>query len=131
MAVAACIDGDALFCQRPLARVIIDAGRDYVLAVKDNQPDLHETVQTAFATATSSTRRMRLQGKRGAAETRRIWCDTETADYAREALNFPGLRAVIRVDRQTCEPDGTSTKQTRYFATSMDPSRVSVRGCSS
>ncbi|MFO0825816.1 MAG: transposase [Gemmataceae bacterium] len=41
-------------------------------------------------------------------------------------MNFPGLRAVIRVDRQTCEPDGTSTKQTRYFATSMDPSRVSA-----
>ncbi|MFO0825815.1 MAG: ISAs1 family transposase [Gemmataceae bacterium] len=49
------LTGDALFCQRPLARVIIDAGRDYVLAVKDNQPDLHETVQTAFATATPDT----------------------------------------------------------------------------
>jgi hypothetical protein len=46
------LTGDALFCQRPLARVIIDAGRDYVLAVKDNQPDLHETIPAAFADAT-------------------------------------------------------------------------------
>jgi hypothetical protein len=46
------LTGDALFCQRPVARAIIDAGRDYVLAVKDNQPDLHETIQTAFADAT-------------------------------------------------------------------------------
>ena len=49
------LTGDALFCQRPLARAIIDAGRDYVLAVKDNQPDLHETIQTAFADATPAS----------------------------------------------------------------------------
>lgn len=41
-------------------------------------------------------------------------------------MNFPGLRAVIRVDRQTCESDGTQTSQTRYFATSLDPSTVSA-----
>ena len=46
------LTGDAIFCQRPLARAIIEAGRDYVLAVKDNQPDLHETIRTAFADAT-------------------------------------------------------------------------------
>ena len=49
------LTGDALFCQRPLARAIIDAGRDYVLAVKDNQPDLHETIRTAFADATPAS----------------------------------------------------------------------------
>jgi hypothetical protein len=43
------LTGDALFCQRPLAGAIIGAGRDYVLAVKDNQPDLHEAARTAFA----------------------------------------------------------------------------------
>src|SRR6266498_1118792 len=46
------LTGDAIFCQRPLARAIVAAGRDYVLAIKDNQPDLHEAVRTAFADAT-------------------------------------------------------------------------------
>jgi hypothetical protein len=45
------LTGDALFCQRPPARAITDAGRDYVLAIKDNRPDLHEAVQTALADA--------------------------------------------------------------------------------
>jgi len=49
------LTGDALFCQRPLARAITGAGRDYVLAVKDNQPDLHETIRTAFAGATADS----------------------------------------------------------------------------
>jgi hypothetical protein len=46
------LTGDALFCQRPLAQLILDAGRDYLLAIKDNQPDLKEATQTAFAAAT-------------------------------------------------------------------------------
>jgi hypothetical protein len=49
------LTGDALFCQRPLARAIVAAGRDYLLAVKDNQPDLHETIRTAFAAATPAS----------------------------------------------------------------------------
>jgi hypothetical protein len=49
------LTGDAIFCQRPLARAIIDAGRDYVLVIKDNQPDLFETAQTAFADATADS----------------------------------------------------------------------------
>jgi len=49
------LTGDAIFCQRPLARAITEAGRDYVLAVKDNQPDLHETVRAAFASVTAES----------------------------------------------------------------------------
>ena len=56
--------------------------------------------------------------------TRRLWCDTAAADYAREALNFPGLRAVLRVDCETRPPGGAATTETRYFATSLDPAAV-------
>ncbi len=49
------LTGDAIFCQRPLARAIIESGRDYVLVIKDNQPDLFETAQTAFADATAAS----------------------------------------------------------------------------
>lgn len=49
------LTGDALFSQRPLARAIIEAERDYVLAIKDNQPDLQEAARTALAAATPET----------------------------------------------------------------------------
>jgi hypothetical protein len=39
---------DALFTQRPLARVILEADRDYLFAVKDNQPDLLEAILTSL-----------------------------------------------------------------------------------
>jgi hypothetical protein len=49
------LTGDALFCQRPLAELIVAHGRDYLLAVKDNQPDLREAARAAFAGATAAT----------------------------------------------------------------------------
>lgn len=60
------LTGDALFCQRPLARLIVDAGRDYLFAIKDNQPDLLEATQTAFAGATPETADAGTREKKGA-----------------------------------------------------------------
>jgi len=41
--------GDALFCQRDLAEQVVEAGGDYVLVVKDNQPGLAVDLQAGFA----------------------------------------------------------------------------------
>ncbi len=60
------LTGDALFCQRPLARLIVEARRDYLFAVKNNQPDLHEAVPTAFADATPATADAGSREKKGA-----------------------------------------------------------------
>lgn len=59
--------------------------------------------------------------------TRRLWCDTATGAYAREALDFPGLRAVLRVDCRVAARDGAATTETRYFATSLDAAGVGPR----
>ena len=42
---------DALFTQRPLTRVILQADRDFLFAVKDNQPELLEAILTSFLDA--------------------------------------------------------------------------------
>ena len=56
--------------------------------------------------------------------TRRLWLDVETADYAREALSFPGLRILLRVDSATREGGAVVSTETRYFATAVDPGHV-------
>jgi predicted transposase YbfD/YdcC len=40
---------DAMGCQTEIARAIVDAGADYVLAVKENQPTLHAGIVDFFA----------------------------------------------------------------------------------
>lgn len=44
----ATITTDAMNCQTETARVIIERGGDYLLAVKENQPSLHHDIVTAF-----------------------------------------------------------------------------------
>jgi Transposase DDE domain len=42
-------------------------------------------------------------------------------------LSFPGLQIVLRVDHETRTLTGERTRETRYFATSLDPGSVTPR----
>lgn len=42
------VTGDAMFCQRDLCQQIIDSGGDYLLTVKDNQPELKKAIEAEF-----------------------------------------------------------------------------------
>ena len=61
------LTGDALFTQRPLARLITERGKDYLTTIKDNQPDLLETAQTAFSQETPGTADATSREKKGGA----------------------------------------------------------------
>ncbi len=58
--------GDALFAQRPLAHVILAAGRDFLFTLKDNQPDLLEAVQASFPDAEDQPPDAKTTEKKGA-----------------------------------------------------------------
>lgn len=47
------ITGDAMFCQRDLCRQIVDQGGHYFFEVKDNQPELRESIEAEFRPAFS------------------------------------------------------------------------------
>jgi hypothetical protein len=57
---------DALLTQRPLVEVILEADRDFLFAVKDNQPNLLEALQTSFRDAETKTPDARTTDKKGA-----------------------------------------------------------------
>jgi predicted transposase YbfD/YdcC len=48
------VTGDAMFCQRDLAGQVIEAGGDYVLVAKDNQPALVIDIEGGFAFAAAA-----------------------------------------------------------------------------
>jgi len=51
------VTGDAMFCQRDLCQQIIDQGGHYFFEVKDNQPDLRESIEAEFQSAFSPLQR--------------------------------------------------------------------------
>ena len=111
---------DAMGCQTAIAQAIIDAGADYVLAVKDNQPTLHEGVswffdmkrQAGFARTKVSRHYTRDKGH-GRAEARTYYVCEAPRDLP-DRQRWPKLTAIgcaishtIRGGKHCCE--------TRYY----------------
>ena len=47
------VTADAIFCQRDLCQQVVDDGGDYLITVKDNQPELQAAIQAEFQTGFS------------------------------------------------------------------------------
>jgi predicted transposase YbfD/YdcC len=111
---------DALGCQTKIARSILDAEADYVLAVKDNQPTLHEGIswfflkQRELGFARTKVSHHQTQGKgHGREEMREYYvCDVPRALPDRE--RWPGLKAIGWVISDTIR-DGHRCHEMRYY----------------
>ena len=94
--------GDALFCQRKLCAQVMQAGGDYLLIVKDNQPTLHKDLRLLFDPPNPS---LPLSDRRAAAsldyghgrhrELRGLVASTDLNGYS----GWPGLAQVWRWER--------------------------------
>lgn len=119
------LTGDALFCQRTLCAQVRDAGGDYLLLVKDNQPALHEAIALLFDPPPVLARRplddrrtvRTIDTKHGRRpEIRELRASTDLTVY----LDWPGLAQVFRIER-TWRDHGQPKRARHYGITSLDP----------
>ena len=125
LAVEDCIvTVDALNCQLDIATVVIDQGGDYVMAVKENQENLYQTLDKLFTTHERQWVQCDYHTTRdtghGRQEHRECWVtrDSDYLDYITEAADWPNLRSLIMVETERCTPDGCSVSR-RYFISSL------------
>ena len=119
---------DALFTQRPLARLILEADRDFLFVLKDNQPDVLDAVTLRFAEAAATAPDAKTVEKGGADPyTKALDRQVGTADYVRQRCDFPGVRMVFRLDYEVRERGQQVSLETRYGLTSLSPEQVSPK----
>ena len=109
------VTADAMHCQKATARIILERGGDYCLALKGNQPALFEDVRLWLddpATAVDDVCQT-VDGEHGRIETRRAVVGHDVVWLA-ERHAFPGLAAVAKVTA-TREIDGKRTTSSRYY----------------
>jgi predicted transposase YbfD/YdcC len=115
---------DAIACNPQIARSIRDAGADYLLAVKGNQPTLQADIEAAFETAEKGQVEIDvdLDKGHGRIETRTVsvlrqvdWLDGDRR-FPGE-VRFPDARAIVRVEART-ELKDRSRFDVRYSITS-------------
>jgi predicted transposase YbfD/YdcC len=123
---------DAMGCQKKIAEQIINAGADYVLALKGNQETVHEEVKTYLDDAIIRQAKAKSLGRptgselafyatvekgHGRIETRRYW-QSQTIDWFADKDQWKGLRSfgVVESVRQVGEEIST---ERRYCIASL------------
>ena len=97
---------DALGCSKAVAEQIVEAGADYLLALKGNQPKLHEEVEQYLLDAetdgfaglpyTTAKTEERAHGRQ---ETRKAVV-TSVAETMPVCSDWPSLKSLVKVERQ-------------------------------
>ncbi len=116
---------DALHTQRYVAQTILDGDGDYMMVVKDNQPQMRADIDLLFqerhVVADTLTATATVDGGHGRVEVRRLTASNALADY----LDWPGLQQVFEIVRTTTNPrTGQARCETVYGITSLPPQRA-------
>jgi predicted transposase YbfD/YdcC len=117
---------DAAGCQKDIAAQIVAKEADYVLAVKDNQPTLHQEIQAYFQQqweAAKPDARLRcheeITQRHGRTETRQTLV-APAPKALRAAGVWVGLATIVLVYRQSVDQvTGQITDEVRYFISSL------------
>jgi predicted transposase YbfD/YdcC len=118
---------DAIGCQTAIATQIAGQGADYVLALKANQPTLHEAVavlfaegrRTGFVAGHHDTRRT-VEKSHGRLEVREVWTVNDPAliAYLDPGGAWPRLHSVGMVVAER-RIGATRSRETRYYLSSL------------
>jgi predicted transposase YbfD/YdcC len=124
---------DAMGCQKRIAKKIRARGADYVLAVKDNQPTLHELVAHHFAVVTDDAAGLdpathaTAEQSHGRADARRCWAsdDPEVLAWLDPDGAWPDVRTVAAVVGER-RVGGATEVEVRYYLSSLpaDAARI-------
>ena len=108
-------------CQKKIAAAIVDKGADYVLALKDNQPTLHDDVASFFRHAeaedwkdTPHSFDETTDKGHGRVEVRRVLASSEI-DWLDPEHAWKGLRTVAMIERVRTSGEKTSTERAYYM----------------
>jgi predicted transposase YbfD/YdcC len=111
---------DAAGTQTAIADKIVERGGDYLLAVKGNQPTLHEYVVDLFATPSKKGDGFGVyqtdERAHGRHEVRRAWV-SHSVDVVASGARWRGLAALVRIESTRTLGDNTSVDN-RYYISS-------------
>jgi predicted transposase YbfD/YdcC len=129
LAAAGSLDGalvtiDAIACNPKVAAAVVDAGADYLIAVKANQPSLFAEIERFFDDPQSPPldRAADTDKGHGRVEQRRVAVSTHI-DWMNSERRFPGeyrlpkIAAIVMVESETFEKGRTTTNR-RFYVTS-------------
>jgi len=123
---------DAMGTQANIAQSIRDRGADYILAVKDNQPTLADSMRDFFArfkatpNETPHAMAETVEKDHGRIETRRCYA-FDQLDCLHQPERWPDLKSFAVIESQR-EIKGKTTLEHRYYLSSLAPDAARFLG---
>ncbi len=118
---------DAIGTQTEIAAMIVERGGDYLLAVKENQGQLYEDLETLFSgdqgegfVQKGYTHARKVDNSHGRMEIRECWAisEEEYLDFLRGRERWKGVQTLARIVSERRLPEKTEIK-TRYYISSL------------
>jgi predicted transposase YbfD/YdcC len=115
---------DAMGTQRDIASKIVKNGNDYVLAVKENQPKLHEFVWKYFDECLCDEKlyfagnTVKTAEKGHGRIEKRKYCISTDIDWLEQKPDWAGINAIGMVE-STVERNGKVSTERRYYITTL------------
>jgi predicted transposase YbfD/YdcC len=117
---------DAMGCQKGIAKAIVDQRADYVLALKENHPTLHDDIKL-WLDDNDEKGYVRMhetvEKDHGRIETRRTVVSTEL-DWLAQKDEWPGLQAVAMVESTREIGNKVSCERRYYLCSITDVARI-------
>jgi predicted transposase YbfD/YdcC len=115
---------DALLTQRQVAQTIVDKGGDYVMIVKENQPQLKADIELVFTLPPTGDRQESVRTVdvgHGRVETRNLTTSEALLGYS----DWPGMAQVFELGRHVItKKTGKERVEVVYGVTSLRPERA-------
>ena len=115
---------DAMGCQKKIAEKTVDSQSDYVPAVKENRPKLHEAIKEVFSEDREDdllrvqVRQHETSDKGHGRENQHCYVPAKVPDDFPMKSAWPGLKAIGMAVRVSTKSDGTTSCDVRYYIAS-------------
>ena len=116
---------DAMGCQKKIAENIVDNGADYILALKDNQKNLHDDIELFFQDNLLNDFKdinfsyyETADGGHGRIEIRKYQV-TSDINWLQGKENQQNIQSIVMVERERHKGDSVS-KETAYYISSVE-----------
>ena len=111
---------DAMGCQQEIAGKIIDQGANYILAVKENQKQLHQDIIDEFRFGKNIRTDISEELDHGRIETRKCSVITDFK-FIENTEEWTGLKSIIKIEsiREFKNSDKPTEIATRYYISSL------------
>ena len=114
---------DAMGCQKEIAAKVVESGADYILSVKNNQPQLYEDIAETFTHSPESLSQdyfETVDKGHSRIEIRRCWAVSEPdyLDYINDGGRWKNLASIAMVESER-RVDGETTVESCFCISSL------------